>query len=290
MLQKARFLSALLFLGTLLAAPCQAADASSATNTTDTATASKQAEAKFNFDQFTQGKTFTLNTQYTTSYGPPWADISLKQANFLACKGAEIALCYYSGASKETPCVPGKDNLAQCTCYVIPAKNTKGQDNTYYVDINAILNLDVYNETVKRCGSDGSGCKPTGQHIAPVCDAIKEGKLIPGAQMVSTFSKVLAKELSIKPISCPQANYAGCMTAPCTKSGKKDAANNLELAECACPIWDGPYQFATGKNNTSAQCDVGSAAIWSAAYKPPKQKKRASSASAGSSSSSGSAN
>jgi hypothetical protein len=42
------------------------------------------ADPPFNFDEFTGNKPFTLNTIWTTPFGPPWADILLKKENFLA--------------------------------------------------------------------------------------------------------------------------------------------------------------------------------------------------------------
>jgi hypothetical protein len=53
--------------------------------------------ASFDFNEFTRDQPFRLNTCMTTSYGPAWADILVKPENFLQCKGASIALCYYSG-------------------------------------------------------------------------------------------------------------------------------------------------------------------------------------------------
>ena len=99
------------------------------------------------FDDFT--KHFRLNTLPTTPYGPAWADILVRPENFLACKGASIALCYYSGPGPVTPCtVEEGKGLANCTCYEIPS------GLPYFVDINAILNLDVYLDTVKTCGTE----------------------------------------------------------------------------------------------------------------------------------------
>src|SRR5580765_139240 len=51
----------------------------------------------FDFERFTKNNPFKLNTLPTTPYGPPWADVLMKPENFLECKGAAIALCFYSG-------------------------------------------------------------------------------------------------------------------------------------------------------------------------------------------------
>lgn len=120
----------------------------------------RSTDPTFDFDDFTGNKPFTLNTMWTTPFGPPWADILLKKENFLYCKGAEIALCYYSGPEAPqapgaaTPCDLSSAGTANCTCYAIPA------GHPYFVDINAILNLDVYLDTVKKCDKDGSKCQP----------------------------------------------------------------------------------------------------------------------------------
>ena len=72
------------------------------------------ASAPFDFDPFTKHRPFRLNTLPTTVVDgtptPAWADIVLRPENFLACKGAPIALCYYSGPAGVTPCefVPGE--------------------------------------------------------------------------------------------------------------------------------------------------------------------------------------
>jgi hypothetical protein len=116
-------------------------------------TSNPSTKATFDFERYTKNKPFRLNTLPTTPYGPPWADITTASSNFLECKGAAIALCYYSGPGPTTPCTLDGLGIANCTCYEIPA----GQ--RYLVDINAILNLDVYLKTAARCGKDGSKCR-----------------------------------------------------------------------------------------------------------------------------------
>ena len=237
----------------------------------------------FDSEDFAQNKKFRLNTLPTTPYGPAWADVLLKQANFLACKGAKIALCYYSGPeapisdeSTPTPCNASASGIANCTCYAIPP------GNPYYVDINAILNLDVYLETVQMCGIDGALCQPTGSEEAPVCRTINDNTLIPDAELISTFSLALDRDYRLGPdevLSCPAAPYAGCMTAPCkllidpiTGQPTRDPATDLELAQCACPTYDGPYQvgFANG-NSCTLSSSTGTPHLWSAAYTVPPQ-------------------
>lgn len=217
--------------------------------------------ATFDFDRYTKNFPFTLNTLPTTPYGPPWADIVQQPSNFLECKGAPVALCYYSGPGPTTPCNPDGLGLANCTCYEIP----KGQ--RYLVDINAILNRDVYLKTVAACGKDGSRCRPTRSVTAPVCEAINNNTLIPGADLISAFSLYLEKQLPISPTTCATAAaYAGCMTAPCKRTGKIDPKTQLPLVQCGCPVFTGPYQVGTAINQD--QCVLEGTNVWSAAYNP----------------------
>lgn len=228
----------------------------------------------FDFDEFTKNKPFTLNTLYTTPFGRPWADIVLKGENFLQCKGAAIALCYYSGpGDSDTPCeLRDGEAIADCTCYKIP------EGRPYYVDINAILNLDVYLKTVNECGKNGERCPPGGPKEAPVCKEINKGTLIPGADLISTFSLALVPELGLGSTPCDQPGteglYAGCMTAPCKvlldSNGKplQDASGN-ELVQCACPTWNGKFQV--GQDIPPSSCTLGGRNVWSAAYTPVEE-------------------
>ena len=61
------------------------------------------------------------------------------------------------------------------------------------------------------------------------------------------------------------------MTAPCKKTGNIDSATGLPLVQCACPIYDGPYQV--GKDISQQQCTLGGDSIWSAAYAPLEGRK-----------------
>ena len=244
----------------LLTAPGPAAAQASGKAASKSASSST-APAPIDVSKLTSDKHFKLNTLPTTSYGPAWADILLKPSNFLSCNNTAIALCYYSGANTTTPCTTDGGNISNCTCYEIAA------GKPYFVDINAILNLDVYQKTVKVCGADGSNCKPTGKHEAPVCESIKNNTLIPGAELISTFSLALEKQIPIKETSCATpAAYAGCMTAPCKRTGKTDPATGLPLVQCACPNYTGPFQVGTAINPD--QCAPGNDMIWSAGYSP----------------------
>src|SRR6185369_944349 len=74
--------------------PQATASPASATHTSASPTPSK---TTVDFGRYATANSFKLNTLPTTPYGPAWADISLEKSNFLDCKGASIALCYYSG-------------------------------------------------------------------------------------------------------------------------------------------------------------------------------------------------
>ena len=198
---------------------------------------------------------------WPTMNGPAYADIVLdNQNNFLQCKGGPIALCYYSGPDEPATCELSDDGrIANCKCFVIPY-------GTYFVDINSILNYGVYQKTVRKCGADGSGCSES--NSAPVCDAINNGKLIPGADMISTFSYACVPEEGIGQTNCPAdptqtAPYAGCMTAPCTKTTEDGIVN------CACPTFDGRFQV--GNFIEPDECTLSESLLWSASYSPNKE-------------------
>jgi hypothetical protein len=191
---------------------------------------------------------------WTTSFGPAYANILLTGTNFLPCRGGPFALCYYSGPSsgnEDLSCTLTPNGLyANCQCFDIPF-------GVYFVDINAILNHSVYENTVAQCGADGSLCQTT--NSAPVCKAVNQGTLIPGANLFSTFSFDCIPSNGIGQTGCSQAPYAGCMTAPCFKTSKPG------IVQCSCPVFDGPYQV--GQNNQA--CTLGDDLVWSAAYAPP---------------------
>jgi hypothetical protein len=190
---------------------------------------------------------------WTTCFGPAYANILLASTNFVPCRGGPYALCYYSGPSTGTEdlsCTLTADGLyANCKCFDIPY-------GVYFVDINAILNHSVYEATIAQCGADGSLCGAI--NSAPVCNSVNQGNLIPGAQLFSTFSFDCVPTNGIGQTNCTQAPYAGCMTAPCTKTAQPGIVN------CSCPVFDGPYQV--GQNDQV--CSLGGDLVWSAAYAP----------------------
>lgn len=195
------------------------------------------------------GFNFVPNDLMTTPFGPAYADILLAPENFLPCEGGPYALCYYSGPEPISCETTGDGTFANCKCFEMPY-------GKYFVDINAIQNVDIYFETVDVCGTDGSGCQTA--NSAPVCGYINTGTFFPETDMVSTFSFDCVPEEGIGETSCPQSPYAGCMTAPCTRTGEDGIVN------CLCPTYDGPYQV--GLNNQA--CTLGDDLVWSAAYNP----------------------
>ncbi|KRT65146.1 MAG: hypothetical protein XU11_C0034G0009 [Candidatus Dadabacteria bacterium CSP1-2] len=193
--------------------------------------------------------TFIPNNMMTTPYGPAFADIVLVPSNFLPCKGGPFALCYYSGPEPETCVITEDGKFARCKCFEFAY-------GKYFVDINAILDTEIYLETIAECGLEGSMCQETNQ--APVCESINSGEFIPGADSVSTFSFECIPEEGIGLTNCPQDLYAGCMTAPCIKTDEEG------IVDCLCPTFAGPYQI--GLNNQT--CDIGPELVWSAAFNP----------------------
>jgi len=192
-------------------------------------------------------------SNWTTSFGPAYADITLASSNFVPCRGGPFALCYYSGPSsgaEDLSCTLTADgNYANCQCFDIPY-------GVYFVDINAILNHAVHEETVAQCGADGSLCATL--NSAPVCANVNRGNLIPGSSVYSTFSFDCIQENGIGQTNCSNAPYAGCMTAPCFKTAQAG------IVKCSCPVFNGPYQV--GQNDQA--CTLGDDLVWSAAYAP----------------------
>ena len=184
---------------------------------------------------YAQDFDFPFNNTMTTACGPAFADIIIQQSNFLPCLGGPIALCYYSGPEPETCVVVPGGGFANCECFEIPY-------GLYFVLINAILNLDIYNDTIAVCGTEGEMC--TKPNSAPVCDAINNGTFIQGTDVISTFSFECIPEEGIGSTCCTNGNcsqqatlYAGCMTAPCTRTAEDGIVN------CECPTFPGPFQI-----------------------------------------------
>jgi len=215
---------------------------------------------------------YTFNDTETTLRTPAYANIWTSPSNFLQCSPAagrpfSYALCYYSGPEAPTgnntdnpslPCTLSPDGVvANCTCYEISTALVSPK-LPYFVDIHAISNLDIYNDTVEACGEEGIKCAETDRN-PPVCEAINAGLLVPGADLISVFSPLYIPDYSSSPggdnsTECRGEDsgiYAGCMTAPCYRTGEKDPAGR-ELVECKCPVYDGPFQIGQGDQSCNA--------------------------------------
>jgi hypothetical protein len=135
-----------------------------------------------------------------------------------------------------------------------------------FVLITAILNKKIYKETVKTCGPDGALCGLNHIDRAPVCQAMQDGTLIHGADVISDYSPEVADSLgdlldnsiSKPPLTiCRKAPYAGCMSAPCETTRSGDAL-------CSCPIFWGIFQLVADH----AECTLGDHLVYSASYAP----------------------
>ena len=189
---------------------------------------------------------------WTTNFGPAFRDTIQGVSYFLPCT-EQFALCFHSGAAPDTCTLNSSGRFAKCICTVENATN--------YVLISAILNWNVYQQTVAACGIDGSGCQQPDS--APVCQYLTKGKLLPGAKVISTFDvtsfAAIVEALHDGSAGTTQCNgaYAACMTAGCTF--QKDGT-----ALCKCPVFHGKFQLVP----TGQQCDLGDNLVPSAGYSP----------------------
>jgi hypothetical protein len=196
---------------------------------------------------------WTQRDHWTTKYGPAFATVVAKTSNNLPCTGGPFALCAYSGAAP-LGCKPdAAGQFADCKCFEIP-------QGSYFVNINAILNHKVWAETVKVCGKDGSRCSGH-PNKAPVCKYVNNDSLIPGADLISTFSFACAGKMPFGHSQCDSGPYAGCMTAPCRRTATPG------IVDCSCPIFNGPYILVINNGN----CNAGDGLVWSSAYFPKWQ-------------------
>jgi hypothetical protein len=233
---------------------------------------------------------FVPTACWTTDYGPASADVFLATSNFLYCEEGTYALCFFSGPPAPTgkpthvdennalPCQLAEGGgVADCTCQLY----TSGG---YFVDVNAILNLGAWYETVAACGPTGSGCKNMdacgrdpqpdscpGLPFAPVCRYVRDQNaqdpsksLIPGADLISAFSFAMEDGYLYGSSKCPSGRYAGCMTAPCrfAESNSTPPADG-DLVQCACPTYSGDFQI--GQFRERDDCTIDGAYVWSAA-------------------------
>jgi len=192
------------------------------------------------------------SAHWTTNFGPAFRDTVEGVSYFLPCT-EQFALCFHSGAAPDTCTENSTGRFAKCICTINSSVN--------YVLISAILNYDVYKATVATCGIDGSGCQKPDS--APVCQYLANGKLLPGAKVISTYDVTsfadVKAALQQGPSAVTQCNgvYAACMTAGCRF--RKDGT-----ALCKCPIFHGKFQLV----GPGAQCVFGDSLVPSASYSP----------------------
>lgn len=248
-------------------------------------TPDSRCQAKFKLNGYDKGAKTVINTCKTNSSSSPcaWADVVEARTNFLACPLADTgptALCFFSGVAGAPDFTPKctfsqAKNAAQCDCYAISAAQT-----TYsYVDITSILNKQVYDATVAACTADGSGCRnitnpsDSTKSVAPVCDAIRDKQIFPGADIVSDYSEDIAALADLEgamSTTCPTGGgsnlYAGCMTAPCKNTGKTDPATGLPIVKCTCPTYNGPNQVGNPQLADGGFSCSPTPNVWSSSY------------------------
>jgi hypothetical protein len=250
-------------------------------------TQNSSCQPTFDINGYDKGARTAVNTCTTNDSSSPcaWADVVEKVENFLACRldrTGPIALCYYSGVPGSPLFTPSctfsqSKNAAECNCYQISADRPRGA--TYsYVLITSILNKEVYEDTVSACGTDGSAClnatnpQDPSKKEAPVCDAIRNETLFPGADLISDYSPILSGDKGITSVDCSTLGdsnrYAACMTAPCKSTGKTDLTTGLPLVKCTCPTYSGPNQVGNPQISEGGYSCSPTPHVWSSAYAP----------------------
>jgi len=260
-------------------------------------------QPKFNFNGYDKGAKTVINNCTTNSSPSPcaWADAVKASTDaqaatyFLACNldnTGPIALCYYSGVPRSPFFTPSctfsqAKNAAECDCYQI-SSNTPNAGSYSYVLMTGILNKEVYEDTVNNCvdPTDGSitclnlSDLQSGLKEAPVCDAIRNKTLFPGADLISDFSQIPIPNIATAGFpppgekdsfmqTCPTPSgganlYAGCMTAPCKTTGKIDENTGFPIVKCTCPTYDGPNQVGNPQIE-SYSCSP-TPHVWSSSY------------------------
>ena len=244
----------------------------------------------FSLNRYDGGKNVPITDCRTNASGSACASADAHSGleNFLACSletTGPIALCYYSGVPGKPLLTPGCTfsqgrKAADCTCYQISQGKPKGARYSYIL-VTSILNKRVYEETVARCGRNGERCLNAANlgdthppREAPVCQALRAGTLFPGADLISTFTPILAGQKGLISQACPTDGragnlYAGCMSAPCTVTGKTDPSTGLPLVRCTCPTFDGPNQVGNPQIRLGGYSCSPSPNVWSSAYQYP---------------------
>ncbi|QIW10670.1 hypothetical protein [Francisella sp. LA112445] len=224
---------------------------------------------------------FCTTTCWPTSAGSAWAGAGVtSETKQLYCPQSTFANCHFSGPPTPTgvnpsenpslPCKVNKDGkTANCRCKVFTGPS--------YVNIDGIMNLGVYYETVAVCGKDGSKCKnlstcePGGKgkcvgKIAPVCSYVaaqnrKDDRVsfIPGYDLISTYSFDMNKAYDAAGPkggpACSNIDVAGCMAQPC-----KYEKGSKEFANCTCPITKNVKSFRL--HSKIASCDLPKGYVW----------------------------
>lgn len=235
---------------------------------------------------------------WTTKHGPARANViigaTLQSTNMLYCRDGSYALCFFSGPAQRTgtnsqnrplPCIV-EGRVANCTCQVYTSGPTSGP---YFVDINSILNLGAYYETVLACGRDGEGCANIvncgrdgsvegcdRQKPAPVCRYVRNQNpdnptvsLVPKADLISAFSFAMDDDYDLGSTPC-QGLYAGCMTAPCFfPEGASQPPTDGDPIQCECPTFAGDFQVGQSGQDCEPPSENVDAHVWSAANSVP---------------------
>lgn len=218
---------------------------------------------------------YCQTTCWTSASGSAWSGAGrASQTNLLYCENNVYANCHFSGPSYPTgnnpnnpilPCKINKDGkAATCRCKVFSGEN--------YINITGIMNLGVYYETVKVCGSDGVKCQNSSScpgpncrgQIPPVCKYLKaqhpnnpESSFIPGADLISTFGLEMVSngDYTLGKTACKKIRAAGCMTQPC----KYEKGSNKKFALCQCPL-NSPRDVDLSQSNQ--KCNLESGYVW----------------------------
>jgi hypothetical protein len=251
---------------------------------------------------------YVQNDCWTTLHGPAADNVVIsasgdpqQSTNMLLCDSGPYALCFFSGPPVATgkidpngsndnnalPCTLDESGtVANCSCQYYGS-------GISFVDINGIINQNAYYETVQQCGHDGAGCanmqacgsgpgvstKRCGMPEAKVCSYVRnqtatppagqpDPSLVPGYDVISTFSLAMAADYDMKSSVNCEGDYLGCMTAPCSFPDGVEQPEDASIVTCQCPVASGVYQIgqAAGPNVAcSIPSDGAANYLWSAA-------------------------
>lgn len=163
----------------------------------------------------------------------------------VSCEQDTFALCAYSN------CTINADlQTASCPCYELSGPSL--------ARIDVIPSPGVKQATMSKC-TDANACS---QNNAPICDAIVDGSLWPGADAVSTFSRDLEVEngalvewdgergepnweCSAQPVRL----VPNCMLAPCVFEDSKPVTNQYwsgaASMKCTCPLIEADVDYVS---------------------------------------------